>query len=296
MSKRSHFCDLQKYGAPNSSLRQMICAPRRAASRTSRSALARLAARSLDASSWMMPMVKGSLDIATAAVCRLSKLYRSWPARADRSHRWMPRQHDGEGGPVPIGRPNADRTIVRVHDLARNEQPETNAVGRVLFVVHIPTECLEDLRLHALRNRRADIVDRNGHGVWFCVAHRDGDRCVRSMLDRVADQVRQHLGDAVRVADGGAGSPGVQIDLLVGLPEPQLVDDRLTDPMQVDRLHPQPEAHSGPNPGEIEDLADQAPHPVRTRQDAIDGDLVVSIQAAAPQDLSRHVDRRERTA
>jgi hypothetical protein len=49
-SNRSHCCDLQKYRELKSSFRQMICAPRPAASRMSRSALERFAAGS--ASAW----------------------------------------------------------------------------------------------------------------------------------------------------------------------------------------------------------------------------------------------------
>ena len=59
MSKRSHFCDLQKYGALNSSFRQMICAPRAAASRTRATLASTVAAVSDEASSWMMPTVNG---------------------------------------------------------------------------------------------------------------------------------------------------------------------------------------------------------------------------------------------
>jgi len=50
-SKRSHCCDLQKYGALNSSLRQMICAPREAASRMRPTAASTFLAASSTASS-----------------------------------------------------------------------------------------------------------------------------------------------------------------------------------------------------------------------------------------------------
>src|SRR6476661_10970005 len=59
MSKRSHCCDLQKYGALNSSLRQMICAPRAAASRTCATAWSSVACASWEALSWMIPTVNG---------------------------------------------------------------------------------------------------------------------------------------------------------------------------------------------------------------------------------------------
>jgi hypothetical protein len=58
-SKRSLFCDLQKYGALKSSLRQMICAPRAAASRTRPTLASRVSAASGEAESWMMPTVNG---------------------------------------------------------------------------------------------------------------------------------------------------------------------------------------------------------------------------------------------
>src|SRR5678815_4304249 len=59
-SKRSHCCDLQKYGALNSSLRQMTCAPREAASRMRPTAASTFLAVSSTASSWMMPTVNGA--------------------------------------------------------------------------------------------------------------------------------------------------------------------------------------------------------------------------------------------
>jgi hypothetical protein len=61
MSNRSHCCDLQKYGALNSSLRQMICAPRAAASRTCATLCSSTAAASAVAGSWMIPTVNGRL-------------------------------------------------------------------------------------------------------------------------------------------------------------------------------------------------------------------------------------------
>src|SRR6478672_11344210 len=60
-SNRSHFCDLQKYGALNSSLRQMICAPRAAASRTRSTVAATVAAASSLAESWIIAAVKGGV-------------------------------------------------------------------------------------------------------------------------------------------------------------------------------------------------------------------------------------------
>ena len=59
MSKRSHFCDLQKYGALKSSLRQMICAPCAAASRIRATDASSVAWASDDAESWIMPTVNG---------------------------------------------------------------------------------------------------------------------------------------------------------------------------------------------------------------------------------------------
>src|SRR4029079_11643272 len=59
-SKRSHCCDLQKYSALNSSLRQTICAPRDAASRMRPTAASTFLATSSTASSWMMPTVNGA--------------------------------------------------------------------------------------------------------------------------------------------------------------------------------------------------------------------------------------------
>ncbi len=70
-SNRSLCCALQKYGALKSSFRQMIWAPRAAASRIRRSARATVAAASASAWSWMSPMVNGvELESATPVIIR----------------------------------------------------------------------------------------------------------------------------------------------------------------------------------------------------------------------------------
>jgi hypothetical protein len=59
-SNRSASVTLQKYGALNSSCRQMICAPRAAASRTRSIARSTFSCPSTETVSWMRPSVNGS--------------------------------------------------------------------------------------------------------------------------------------------------------------------------------------------------------------------------------------------
>ena len=83
MSKRSHFCDLQKYGALNSSLRQMICAPASGRLTYARDGAIDVASRVGVTASWMIPTVTGVVIVVERLIGLAG--HRKWRVPPDAS-------------------------------------------------------------------------------------------------------------------------------------------------------------------------------------------------------------------
>ena len=73
-----------------------------------------------------------------------------------------------------------------------------------------------------------------------------------SRLDRVADQVRHHLCDPIRVDQRVGPALDAQRDLLIGSAEAKLVDDSFADLVQIGGLELELEGLPRANPGEVE--------------------------------------------
>src|ERR1035437_2305844 len=143
--KYSCLSDLQKYGALNSSLRQMICAPRPAASRMRAMVAVSACVWSPVTASWMSPIETSDLGDMSL------EIYASRPPGALRLSR---RPLHGGGDCAPEFRVRiADLFPERIHhlrDLPRRIDHEHDAPGRIeQRVLHLVQ--LRDLRVRIAR-------------------------------------------------------------------------------------------------------------------------------------------------
>src|SRR4051812_32307879 len=147
MSNRSHCCDLQKYGALKSSFRQMICAPRAAASRTCTTARSTVAAASDDAESWMIPTVKGRLVIERLAAT-------------------------GSGGKLaPRQRALRDHTYYHIHHVGSRRAATEQRAGQVQRAIRVvPLECELAVAAGARDRVPRGGVRKRARGVGWAVA------------------------------------------------------------------------------------------------------------------------------
>ena len=104
---------------------------------------------------------------------------------------------------------------MRAHDLVGDEEPEPDA-RVVVSRARLPIESVEDGCLRGHRNGRTEVVHFDGHGVGCRLTQGHVDRSLCPVLDRVANQVRQHLCDPIRIEYRVGGSLDDQFDLDIG--------------------------------------------------------------------------------
>ena len=103
-------------------------------------------------------------------------------------------------------------------------------------------KCFEEVWLHSLRNRLAEVVNLDGHGVGLCSVYGDVDWSSSTVLDRITNQIRQQLRDPVGVNQRVGLAIDAQGDLLIGCAEAEFVDDSLADMAQIGGLETEIEA------------------------------------------------------
>ena len=141
------------------------------------------------------------------------------------------------------------------HGEAYAQAADALRVRRARLVEH-----LEDAVDLTLAQARAGVGHRDAHAV-LAIGHAHGDGAAAvGVLDRVGEQVGQHLGQARRVdveLDRLGARHEAQLDLLALPLRPQVGDRRLGPLVHLGPLADQPQLAIG-HDGEIEQLVDHA--------------------------------------
>ena len=104
-----------------------------------------------------------------------------------------------------------DDAAHEVGELARDRQPEAGSGLRVVCRRSTLLVLLEDLALQGRGDAYARVLDREMEAI-APVLHRYAHPASMGEFDRVADEVRDDLTDACRVADDPVRDVGVDLD------------------------------------------------------------------------------------
>src|SRR5205814_2083094 len=132
------------------------------------------------------------------------------------------------------GRADRDVAAVRQYDLADDVEPEPEAARFVSSSARRPTPArLEEVGQHVPRNGRSRVRGLEDDALAV-VPQVDADGAVLwAVLERVADDVREHLRHAVRVPVAPRVSSRFELDRPLRIGELELLDDRFAQLAQV---------------------------------------------------------------
>src|SRR6202022_2090426 len=175
-----------------------------------------------------------------------------------------------EGGPLRGGRGDRHPPMVGGHELLDDVEAEPDAAALAVDPRAAAQEGPEELPQRLLRDRRAAVVDAQGPlalAPFGAAAHLGAFRAV---AERVAEQVADHLKDAVAVPDARRVAADLEREEAVGMPRLHLLDTGSCQPREVRGSRKEREPAAEPHLSKVEQVPDQARGAVEAVDDAAD--------------------------